>query len=218
MEIRFWGVRGSIAVAGAHVARIGGNTTCVEVEHDGARLIIDAGTGVRALGERLGGPVDATFLFTHLHWDHIQGFPFFKPAYMPASRLRLYGPVSERGATLEEVLAAQMQPPGFPVPLAAMGAEKRFESVAGGASFAVGPFVIRTQALFHPQGSIAYRVEAGGASMCFATDTEIGRDPEVDESLVALARDVDLLIHDAQYTDEEYATRRGWGHSTYRAA
>jgi phosphoribosyl 1,2-cyclic phosphodiesterase len=232
MNITLWGVRGSIATSGPEFARFGGNTTCVEIEADGARLIIDAGTGVRALGDKLiqeahalGRPVEATFLFSHLHWDHIQGFPFFRPAYLPDADLRLHGPVHEDGSTLQEVLIRQMQPPTFPVPIAAMQSQPKFATLAAGQLLEVGPFRVRTRALCHPQGALGFRIEAGRRSMCFATDTEHPDDGSLDESLLSLARDVDLLIHDAQYTEAEYRgssgsgpPRIGWGHSTHLAA
>jgi len=232
MKITLWGVRGSIATSGPEFARVGGDTTCVEVQAAGARLIVDAGTGVRALGAELlrearmlGRAVEATFLFTHLHWDHIQGFPFFAPAFVPGSMLELYGPTNADGSTLEQVLCRQMQPPSFPVPLGAMAAHKIFGVVAPGDELRVGPFRVRALALRHPQGSLGYRIDALGQSVCIATDTEHPGDGSVDESLLELGRDVDLLIHDAQYTDAEYegrsATgpcRKGWGHSTHLAA
>jgi phosphoribosyl 1,2-cyclic phosphodiesterase len=234
MQITFWGVRGSIATAGPDVARFGGNTTCLEVRSGADRIVIDAGTGLRALGDKLneearalGRPPKATFFFTHLHWDHIQGFPFFAPAFRPDVELELYGP---RGATdersevlgIQEVLERQMRPPSFPVPLAAMAAKKRFRDVKAGDTHQVGGFTVSALALDHPQGVLGYRIEAGGASMCFATDTELGKG-ETDDALIELARGVDLLICDAQYTEAEYAgkngpCRRGWGHSTYVAA
>jgi phosphoribosyl 1,2-cyclic phosphodiesterase len=232
MNITLWGVRGSIATSGPEFARVGGNTTCVEVEADGVRIIIDAGTGVRALGDKLvreaqalSRPVEATFLFSHLHWDHIQGFPFFRPAYLPETRLRLLGPVHEDGSTLEEVLVRQMQPPTFPVPIQAMQSKRSFATLSPGQDLEVGPFRVRTRALCHPQGALGFRIEAGHQSLCFATDTEHPDDGTVDESLLSLARDVDLLIHDAQYTEAEYRglggsgpPRNGWGHSTHLAA
>jgi phosphoribosyl 1,2-cyclic phosphodiesterase len=232
MKITLWGVRGSIATSGPEFARVGGDTTCVEVQAGGSRLIVDAGTGVRVLGAELlrearvlGRPVEATFLFTHLHWDHIQGFPFFAPAFVPGTVLGLYGPTDADGSTLEQVLGRQMQPPSFPVPLGAMAAHKIFGSVAPGDELRVGPFRVRARALRHPQGSLGYRIEALGHSLCIATDTEHPEDGSVDESLLDLGRDVDLLIHDAQYTEAEYegrsATgpcRKGWGHSTHLAA
>lgn len=232
MKITLWGVRGSIATSGPEFARIGGNTTCVEVEAAGARLILDAGTGVRALGDKLvaearafGRPIEATFLFSHLHWDHIQGFPFFRPAYLPDAAFELYGPVHEDGSTLEQVLARQMQPPTFPVPLSAMPSRRSFATVAPGDELKLGPFRVMARALHHPQGALGFRVEAGSQVLCFATDTEHVAQNEVDEVVRDLARGADLLIHDAQYTDAEYSgagaagpPRKGWGHSTYLAA
>lgn len=230
MQATIWGARGSIATSGPEFVRFGGNTTCVEVQaEDGSRLILDAGTGLRGLGDQLalearalGRPVDATLLFSHLHWDHVQGFPFFSPAYAPDTRLTLYGP-GEGANSLEEVLDAQMRPPTFPVSLASMPSCKRFHTITSGAELEIGPFRVRARALSHPQGSLGYRIEAGGKTLCFATDTEHPDDGTVDEALLDLAHGVDMLICDAQYTAEEYEgrvgpPRRGWGHSTYVAA
>jgi phosphoribosyl 1,2-cyclic phosphodiesterase len=113
MEVRFWGVRGSVASSGSHVARIGGNTSCLEVVSQGHRLILDAGTGLRQLGETLlpHQPISATMLFSHLHWDHVQGFPFFTPAYLPTSSFVLYGPGGDGEQQLRSVLSKQMEPP-----------------------------------------------------------------------------------------------------------
>jgi phosphoribosyl 1,2-cyclic phosphodiesterase len=227
MRVTFWGVRGSIATSGLSFARFGGNTTCLEIEDGGQRLIIDAGTGIRGLGHKivkeartLGRPPRAAILFTHLHWDHIQGFPFFGPALAPGAALSLYGPRADDGGSLEGALAAQMRPPSFPITLADMPATKRFAEVGDGDAFEVEGMTVRTRRLLHPQGSIGYRVEAGGRAICFATDTEHPSDGSIDEALLDLARDVDLLIYDAQYTQAEYdgregPSRKGWGHSTY---
>ncbi len=229
MNITFWGVRGSIATSGPEFARVGGNTTCVEVEADGERLVLDAGTGLRGLGGKLtsearllGRPVEATMLFSHLHWDHIQGFPFFAPLFVPSTRLELYGPREASGVTIEEALARQMQPPLFPVRLADTASKKRFHTIGDGSVLELGGFTVRVRALEHPQGSLGFRIERGGRSLCFATDTEQSAEV-VDEALVDLARGVDLFICDAQYTEAEYdgregPSRRGWGHSTYVAA
>jgi phosphoribosyl 1,2-cyclic phosphodiesterase len=232
MRVTFWGVRGSIATSGLGFSQFGGNTTCLEIESGGHRLIIDAGTGLRGLGQKLsqqarvlGRPVHASMLFTHLHWDHIQGFPFFGPAFGPNNKLDLLGPQDEHGHSLEQVLRMQMTPPTFPIGLEAMGAHKTFHSIGDGDAMVVDGFEVRTRRLNHPQGSLGFRVEAGGRSLCFATDTEHPTDGSVDEALLDLARDVDLLIYDAQYTEAEYEgrdgtgpCRRGWGHSTYVAA
>lgn len=213
--------------------RVGGNTTCLEVQYGRDRLILDAGTGLRALGDKLlreartlGRAVEAKFLFSHLHWDHIQGFPFFAPAFVPTSEIQLYGPRGEDGTTnLESALAKQMSPPSFPVSLDAMASRKSFSTIADGDAFELGPFTVRTRGLCHPQGVLGYRIEAGGKSLCFATDTEHREDGEVDEALLELAQGVDLLVYDAQYTPTEYRgengtgpCRKGWGHSTYEAA
>jgi phosphoribosyl 1,2-cyclic phosphodiesterase len=232
MRVTIWGARGSVATAGPEFARFGGNTTCVEIEAAGDRLIIDAGTGIRVLGGKLarearslGRPVRATILFTHLHWDHVQGFPFFGPAFAPDTELDLFGP-SEAApeGSLEAVLRRQMSPPTFPVTLEATTAHKRFHTIASGDELRVGDLCVRARALSHPQGSLGYRVEHGGRSLCFATDTEHWEGGAVDDALLDLARDVDLLVYDAQYTEAEYEgragcgpSRRGWGHSTHVA-
>jgi phosphoribosyl 1,2-cyclic phosphodiesterase len=230
MDITFWGIRGSIATSGPEFARFGGNTTCLEVTRGTQRIILDAGTGLRALGDKLlreakllGQRIRATFFFSHLHWDHIQGFPFFAPAFRPDTSLELFGARdAATGASLEEALRRQMLPPSFPVPLSVMAAEKSFHDLASGQSVERGPFVVRARALCHPQGSLGYRIDAGGKSFCFATDVEHNSEG-IDEAILDLARGVDLLAYDAQYTVAEYEgregpPRKGWGHSTYVAA
>lgn len=221
MQVRFWGVRGSVAASGAEVARVGGNTSCVEVTHQGQRLILDAGTGIRALGDELlraGGPVEAALLFSHLHWDHVQGFPFFAPAYRPDTRLLLYGPGPGGDVALREALSRQMSPPGFPVTLEAMRAQLRFLPALPGESIQLGGFVVRPFALPHPQGCMGYRIEAEGRSFVFMTDVELSLEamtPEIRAAIVG----ADALCLDAQYTPAEYqgiagVPKKGWGHST----
>ena len=152
MEVRFYGVRGSIAVSGAHAARIGGNTSCLEVVSQGHRLILDAGTGIRALGEammREGDPRKATLFFSHLHWDHVQGFPFFTPAYLASTELTMYGPGANGDQALQSVLSKQMEPPNFPVPLSTMRSRMKFDEALHGRTVEVGPearFVITQDA------------------------------------------------------------------------
>ncbi len=219
MRIRFWGVRGSIAAAGPETAQVGGNTSCVEVRVGAGAgetlIVLDAGTGLRRLGESLRGPVAAHLFLSHLHWDHIQGFPFFAPAYAPGNRIRLYAP--ERCATNGDVRAAldaQMRAPHFPVGLDAMRAELSFGAVAAGAQLVVGAATVQAAAAKHPNGCLAYRVAAGGRSVVYATDTEHDAAGRIDRQLLELARGADVLIYDAQYTADEYAGKRGWGHST----
>ncbi len=221
MEIRFWGVRGSVAASGAHVARIGGNTSCVEVSSGGHKLILDAGTGIRGLGEELlraGAPTEVTLLFSHLHWDHVQGFPFFGPAYAPSFRLNLLGPGQSGASELERALSKQMEPPSFPVPLSAMRARLSFGAVQAGAPFEVGPFRVLPFEVPHPQGCMGYRIDSGGKSFVYMTDVELSVD-ELTPAIGAAIEGADVLCLDAQYTPDEYAgrsgpSRRGWGHST----
>ncbi len=221
MRIKFWGVRGSIASPGPDTAGVGGNTSCVEVRCGDARLVLDAGTGVRRLGDSLlgQGPIEATFLLSHLHWDHIQGLPFFVPAYLPSTKLQIVG--SGGGvASLGAVLAGQMTAPVFPVRLDELGADIRLREVRGGESFAVGEARVRAVRGNHPGGVLAYRIDHGGRSVVYATDIE--HYACVDPALRALAEGADVLIYDSQYTPEEYRgdggrSRVGWGHSTYVA-
>jgi len=216
MKVRFWGVRGSVAVSGGEFARTGGNTTCVEVEHEGQRLILDGGTGLPALGRSLGAPADATLLFTHVHWDHIQGVPFFGPAFHPDSHLTFAGAPGLRAA-----LSKQMRPPQFPVPLEAFQAQLGFLDLVPEQPVEIGPFRVLPVQMTHPQGVLVYRIEAGGRSLVFATDVEHGE--RLDPRLLELAEGADLLVHDAQYTHGEYVgdggpSRRGWGHSSWEQA
>lgn len=218
MQVRFWGVRGSVASSGAHVAKIGGNTSCLEVEHEGHRIIFDAGTGLRGLGETLGAPVTATMFFSHLHWDHVQGFPFFTPAFRPGNELVMYGPGVDGARHLREALARQMEPPHFPVPLSAMRARMDFRDALPGNVVETGPFRVTPFELPHPQGCLGYVVEAGGLKLAYCTDVELTREKLSREVGDALSG-VDALVLDAQYTRDEYEGRVGppkvgWGHST----
>ncbi len=214
LTMRFWGVRGSIASAGAATAQVGGNTSCVELDCGGETIILDAGTGLRPLGADLvrRGVGEVHLLLSHFHWDHIQGFPFFAPAYLPDRKVTLYGGAED----LRGRLAAQMRAPHFPVGLEVMRARLAFVPVAPGQVFQIGAATVRAAPAKHPNGCLAYRVEHGGASVVYATDTEPDAGGRLDEDLAALARGADLLIYDAQYTDDEMAAKRGWGHSTAR--
>lgn len=221
MKVTFWGVRGSIAVSGERFARTGGNTTCVEVEHEGHRLLLDGGTGLRAMGAQWGWrPMKASLLFTHLHWDHIQGVPFFTPAFHPDSDLTFIGADRDSGG-IRSALGLQMQPPQFPIGLDALVGARRFIDQRPDRPFDVGPFKVTPCEQDHPDGVVVYRIEAGGRVVVFATDIEHGG--TIDAQLVEQSRGADLLIHDAQYTAPEYQgvggpPRRGWGHSTWNEA
>jgi phosphoribosyl 1,2-cyclic phosphodiesterase len=221
MEVRFWGVRGSIAVCGKEYLDTGGNTSCVEVSHEGVRLILDGGTGMRSLGDSLGcTPHRLTILFSHVHWDHIQGVPFFQPAFHPGSDLTFIGAERPSG-TLRDALARQMQPPQWPVGLDAFRAQVRFGAARAGQSQHVGPFQLTPIELQHPDGVLAWHIQAGSTRLVYATDVE--HDGQIDPRLLDAAQGADLLIHDAQYTEAEYRgdhgmARRGWGHSTWPEA
>ncbi|MCC6750371.1 MAG: MBL fold metallo-hydrolase [Deltaproteobacteria bacterium] len=209
--VRFWGVRGSVPCPGPATAEVGGNTSCVEVRLGGERILLDGGTGLRQLGLRQAGlPLEATLLFGHLHWDHIQGVPFCAPLYHPQSRVRLVGPQG-----LLRALATQMSGgPTFPIGLEALSAQLAVEPIDAGARFRVGSVEIATTALRHPGGVIGYRLTAHGRSVVYACDVEHAAEG-LDAPLVELARGADLLVYDAQYLPEEYPAKVGWGHSTF---
>jgi phosphoribosyl 1,2-cyclic phosphodiesterase len=219
----FWGVRGSVPSPGPLTARVGGNTSCVEVLCDETRIVFDGGTGLRMLGAALAPrmPVTVHLFFSHVHWDHIQGFPFFQPAFVPGNTIHLYGPTSVTG-TVESAMLGQMEGPSFPVKLSELPSTLHFHDITPGESVAIGPILVRSAPGNHPGGVLAYRVEHAGRALVYMTDTEHGgeRDPD----LVALAKGADLLICDAQYTPEEYRgggsapCKVGWGHSTYEGA
>jgi phosphoribosyl 1,2-cyclic phosphodiesterase len=229
MLITFWGVRGSIPSPGPTTVEIGGNTSCVEVRAGRALIILDGGTGIRMLGKKLlkEMPIEAHVFFSHVHWDHIQGFPFFDPAFVPGNTIHLYGGLNV-SRTLEEALAGQMDHPSFPVHLTEMGATMFFRDLKEGQTLELDAgngkvAKITTGRGNHPNGVMAYRIEHEGHSMVYATDTE--HYAVVDAKLKKLAQDADLLIYDSQYTPEEYAgtagtggPKLGWGHSTYEEA
>ncbi|MGD9965686.1 MAG: MBL fold metallo-hydrolase [Hyphomonadaceae bacterium] len=230
MLVRFWGTRGSIATPGRATLRYGGNTSCVEVVSDsGTTILIDAGTGAHALGAALieqGRGGRGHILISHTHWDHIQGLPFFAPLFAAGAEWRIYGPHSI-GQSLRDVLATQMDYAYFPVTLNQFAAKVEFHEIVEG-GFAIDDVRIATQYLNHPALTIGYRLEADGASVVYASDHEPhsphageGHAEEAetgDAAHVEFLRDADLVIHDAQYSAEEFATKRGWGHSSIEYA
>jgi len=215
--IKFWGVRGSIACPSASHIQYGGNTSCLEVTVGEHHFILDAGTGIRNLGKVFAkrGMRKSTLLLTHTHWDHINGFPFFQPAFAPGNTLRIMaGHLHDKGG-VKEVIASQMDNPMFPVPLEAMQAEMKFEDFVAGDSFKLSPEVnIRTAPLNHPNGATGYRIEYGGKSFCYVTDTE-HVPGQLDQNILGLIEGADLVVYDSTYTEEEFPDRKGWGHSTW---
>ena len=234
MEVRFWGTRGSIPTPGSQTVRFGGNTSCVEVRTaEGHIFIFDCGTGARPLGEALMAPpvapVSASILFSHTHWDHIQGFPFFAPAFEPRNTIAVYGPEGGR-RSLHDTLARQMELSYFPVELSQLPATLSYTDLGEGAH-TIGGARIVAQYLNHPAVTLGYRVEADGAAVVYACDhepfggalwrTDAAPGPvesilhEGDRRHAHFLADADLVIHDAQYTPEEYRWRKSWGHSTF---
>jgi phosphoribosyl 1,2-cyclic phosphodiesterase len=214
---KFWGTRGSLPAPRPTTNKYGGNTPCMEVRAGKQVLIFDAGSGIRALGEKLlkeFKKIDATLLFSHYHWDHIHGFPFFAPAFNPNNHFVVYG--EPRGSrNVKDILSGQMAMPYFPVPLEVMQARFDFRDVRPRATLQIGQVVIKTQALNHPGHCLSYRIEYKGKSVVYATDTEHGS--RLDSRLVEHARGADYLIYDAAYTDAEInAGKKGFGHSTWR--
>jgi phosphoribosyl 1,2-cyclic phosphodiesterase len=221
--INFWGVRGSIACPGVATVKYGGNTPCVEMLVNGYRLIFDAGTGIHVLGQSLLDqlPVSGHLFFSHSHWDHIQGFPFFSPAFMEGNEFDIYGGEIPQGVTIEHRLHDQMAQPNFPVPLQVMGANLRFHNLEYGDKISLGDVTVATGALNHPGGAMGYRVSWQDYAAAYITDTEHFKDG-LDRNVLALADRADVLIYDCTYTDAEYdhplTSKVGWGHSTWQEA
>jgi len=215
--VKFLGVRGSIAVPSAQYIRYGGNTSCIQVLAGDHRIILDAGTGIRALGaEFLREDIrDVNLLLTHTHWDHVNGFPFFTPAYDPRWTLRIRAGHLAGIGTIREVLSDQMTHPMFPIPLSAMRAKLVMEDFTAGDAFDLYRDVhVRTAPLNHPNKATAYRIEHGGKAICYVTDTE-HVPGEINQDIVGLVEGAELMIYDSTYTEEEFPAKVGWGHSTW---
>ncbi|MBM3877086.1 MAG: response regulator [Verrucomicrobia bacterium] len=232
--VRFWGVRGSLPMPGPSTLHYGGNTSCLEVRADGEIIILDAGTGIRQLGRKLtqefkDTPIHVTLLISHTHWDHIQGFPFFIPAYSPKNKVRILG---HDGATkgLSTVLARQMESPYFPISMQQMPSHLRVEEIKD-LEFKVGAVTVKATFLNHPGICMGYRLETSGGSVCYLPDNEpnsrlrpspgagpgqscenLSSAQEQDEKLIDFIRDADVLVMDSQYDATEYRTQAGWGH------
>ncbi len=231
MNVRFWGTRGSIATPGASTMRYGGNTSCVELRAGNHIIIFDAGTGIRELGNKLikefqSQPLTIHVFISHTHWDHIQGFPFFLPAYEKKNTIHLYGPPG-RDKSLDKILTIQMDSDYFPVELGAMSADIHVHELRE--DFTIGELSVKHFYLNHPALCLAYRVSDGKSSVVYATDNEpyqgtlfkhtqnpataLDFPTYLDEKFVDFLSQADLLIGEAQYTSEEYEEKRGWGHT-----
>ena len=219
MRVRIWGCRGSIAAPGPNTIRYGGNTSCIELRGDhGEVIVLDAGTGARPLGDELMrkrvSRVD--LLLTHLHVDHLEGLGLFGPIWSPDAELHIWGPPSPV-ASLQERIATYFSPPLFPVHLSEVPARVSFHD-APRRPWAIGSITITAHPILHPGATVGYRLESGDRALAYVTDHEpaLGTDLDaVDTSWIsgyALAHDADVLIHDCQYTEDEYASHVGWGH------
>jgi phosphoribosyl 1,2-cyclic phosphodiesterase len=219
MKVTLWGTRGSLASPGPETNRYGGNTSCVEVRAaDGTVLVLDAGTGVRRLGDEIVDEIQRVdLLLTHLHMDHIQGLGFFEPLFRPAVEMHIWGP-SSTTLDLRDRLSRYLSPPLFPVRLRDLPRHPTLHDVVQIGTFEVGPFTIHAELVCHPGPTVGYRIEENGASLAYLPDHEpalgladFPGDPDYVPGL-GLADGVDLLIHDAMFTAEEYPRYVGWGH------
>jgi phosphoribosyl 1,2-cyclic phosphodiesterase len=214
----FWGVRGSIACPTPRHVGYGGNTSCIEVSAGDHKIILDAGTGLRELGRKLlaDGVKKADLLLTHTHWDHINGFPFFTPAFSQDFELEIRGGHLRGRGGIRAALEGQMAQPMFPVPLEQLHADMEFHDFDSGDSFQLGDdILVKTAPLNHPNGATGYRIEYAGKAMCYVTDTEhIPGSP--DENILELIAGADIVIYDSTYTDDEFPAHVGWGHSTWQ--
>ena len=230
MTIRFWGTRGSIPTPGRKTEKYGGNTTCLEIRHEDTIIVCDAGSGIRAMSEAwtrefAGHPIRAALVFTHLHWDHIQGFPFFSVAYQPDNYIAIYGEDRPSGG-IRELLSGQMQGDYFPIPLSAMQADLDFQTTRE--EFMLSEVRVTSFRLPHPGGALGYRFEVENSVFVLATDCELDQvalnadevaaNPRVRRQykpdLLKQLKGASLLVIDCQYTDEDYPSHRGWGHNS----
>jgi len=231
-RVTFWGVRGSIPTPGATTARYGGNTPCLAVEEHmdggGSVLILDAGSGIRPLGnllqERSGDAIEVDLVLSHTHWDHIQGLPFFAPLFGDNNEVRIWGP-QQGNVDLAAILRNQMDPVVFPVPFDGTGARLSVSHLEVG-SLQLGGFEMEAVRVRHPGTTLGYRLnpKSGGPSMAYVTDNELGSGgnyevgPSWRSEFVRFLQGVGVLVHDAMYTPEEIGHFRGWGHSSYGEA
>ncbi len=218
-KIKFWGVRGSIACPSSKYVMYGGNTSCVEVACGGTRVILDAGTGMRNLGHWLMRKHNQHIhiLMSHTHWDHINGFPFFAPAFRENRSFTIMaGHMHDKDMGIRDIFEGQMTQPTFPVPLDAMKAKLEFEDFAAGDNFNIDQTIkVSTTGLNHPDNATGYRFEFKNKIFCYVTDTE-HVPGTLDENILALIEGADVVAYDCTYTDREFVSRAGWGHSTWQ--
>jgi phosphoribosyl 1,2-cyclic phosphodiesterase len=217
--VKFWGVRGSIPCPGPRTVRYGGNTTCFEIRCGDRLLVIDGGTGLRGLGSHLARerPAEIDLFFTHTHYDHVAGVPFFQPAYLPDITVNFWAGHLPAELSIKTVLCDMMMAPLFPVPLDVfLGCN--YHDFACGTPLEPAPGVrLSTVALNHPNNACGYRIDFAGRSICIITDTE-HREGRRDEAIVEFVRGADIMVYDSMFTDEEFPKFVTWGHSTWQEA
>jgi phosphoribosyl 1,2-cyclic phosphodiesterase len=240
VRLKFWGTRGSIAVPGRETLRYGGNTTCLELRADGEIIVLDAGSGIRPLGVALQKefqerPIKLSLLITHAHWDHIQGFPFFNPAYDPKNEICIFG-FDGAGATFREIMTEPMRSPFFPITMRELSAKMNINKLSE-MKLSLGKVDVQAAFVNHPGVCAGYRIFTSGGSVAFLPDhepyefflhtargeqlsPEQAREIAADQhaALVQFLRGSDILVLDAQYTDQEYKTHVGWGHGSISSA
>ncbi|MDR2796374.1 MAG: MBL fold metallo-hydrolase [Spirochaetaceae bacterium] len=247
LSIRFWGTRGSIASPGKETVEFGGNTSCLELRADGRLVIVDFGTGIRALGGSLlandlkKGPISADIFVTHTHWDHIIGFPVFAPLFIPTSEFRIYGPVMPEGFTLHRALELATDYPFWPVHISEFPAKLTFTDILETTLDLGDGLTVISKMLNHPVITLGYRFEYKGKTIAVVTDHEQFWNPFGDESdpmysaeadyegrisaetenkkLTDFLVNADILVHDSSYTEAEYRNgKQNWGHTSYESA
>lgn len=213
LEVTFHGVRGSTPCSSRSHVGCGGNTSCLAVHVPGGPpILLDLGTGLLRFADAFDGPFDGVMFLTHLHWDHVQGLPFFAPLLHPEARTRIFGPPQESGH-LRDVLVSFVRPPFFPVTVDDLPGEVVVEEIDR-STVQVGEARVTARRIPHPGATNGYRVEWGGASLVYIPDHQQPQDFSVDPEVVDLVSGADLLVHDSQYTASEFASKRDWGHCT----
>ena len=231
-RLRFWGVRGSIPTPGPHTIHYGGNTSCVELRADGELIVLDAGSGIRPLGIHLrdefkDNPIQLSLLISHTHWDHIQGFPFFVPAYDPKNQVRILAFEGARKG-LEATLASQMESPYFPISMQQMPGNLCVQELKD-MEFQIGSVLVKAASMNHPGKCVGFRIETTGGSIAYLPDNELYRrsrnsganssddktalNDRQDDKFIDFIRNCDIAIMDSQYDATEYPEHVGWGHS-----
>jgi phosphoribosyl 1,2-cyclic phosphodiesterase len=226
VKVKFWGVRGSIPVPGAKTLKYGGNTSCVELHCDEKTIILDCGSGIRALGLDIeerdfikkNGKKELYIFFSHVHWDHIQGFPFFRPSFDPEFEINFYSSLHSK-VDIERALRGQMAEHYFPIRLSDMSARMNFKEIKSGEDVQIDKTVVKSVSLNHPGGSLGYKIISDNKSVAYISDHEYTEESR--QNLVDFLNNTNLVIFDAHYTPEEYSGadgsggRMGWGHSTW---